>query len=192
MGLKAGQLCQGCLAGCVILGHTAWRPGLLLPSFGPAHMVWGGVGQSEEEAADSSSLQSLEPLGVLLGVIWEGGHGFPEAQEEQPAWVAGPADGKDHPCMVSWWPALGNPHILSSAHSRALFWPRRAPCPGELCPVVNPRMGAVGSHSRPAALCWGCCSCLGVISHGPLCLQGLPGNRDPALTAPQWAVHTRC
>ena len=34
--------------------------------------------------------------------------------------------------------------------------------------------GLWGVTRGTAALCWGCCSCLGVISHSPLCLKGHP------------------
>lgn len=41
--------------------------------------------------------------------------------------------------------------------------------------------GLWGVTLGTAALCWGCCSCLGVTSHSPLCLKGHPESRG-ALT----------
>lgn len=66
-------------------------------------------------------------------------------------------------------------------HGRCMF------LPSELLQTAFPLTQCLGgSAKRPlewglwgvargtAALCWGCCSCLGVTSHSPLCLQGHP------------------
>lgn len=61
-----------------------------------------------------------------------------------------PGPGKVEQGPSRWHSALGN------SAKRPLEW------------------GLWGVTLGTAALCWGCCSCLGVISHSPLCLQSHP------------------
>lgn len=72
-------------------------------------------------------------------------------------------------------------------HSRCMSWPGKGgtgayELPQRAFPSAPfgnsakgpPEWGLWAVTLGTTALCWGCCSCLGVILHSPLCLKGHP------------------
>lgn len=106
---------------------------------------------------------------AYAGMVWgESGHRQvrDSASKGLEGWEATHPTAGVHPGLgkVKREPRNSWPRAFPLAHSAALGNSTKRPLEWGLWAVT------LGT----AALCWGCCSCLGVISHSPLCLQGHP------------------
>lgn len=129
-----------------------------------AWMVWGGRGHGQARGLARQGLKGWRPT--------------PPASCASVAPDLGPSQPPSPWAPGGWWGLQTSQQVYVLAQER---WSRRPRAPAE---PLHWHSASESSAQRPlewglwgvtlgaAALCWGCCSCLGVTSHSPLCLQG--------------------